>query len=217
MKDLAHMFCASLVTPGYLTVGSFRGVCGQTAPLQFYLPSDKLWVSDDTRPAWSGVYAGSSTIIALLSSQPELVAGKKIYEIGCGSGLASIAAVRLGAKSATATDIDPAACAATAANAYLNRVSLNVSRSAATDSWGDDIDVVLAGDVLNSRFIGPEQLRDMRRRIVEFRTAGGTVIVGDTCLEPPHRAEEGCLPAWARDAIRVPGAEVVVLGPLPLK
>lgn len=211
---IARMFYESLVEPGYLDVGLVTGACGQSAPLQFYRPADNLWQTLDRRPAWSAVYAGTSVIIALLSERPDLVAGKKVYEIGCGSGLASIAAARSGAVAVTATDKDPAACAATAANALLNGVEIDVRQQAATDSWPNDVGVLLAGDVLNNRSLKPAEMEELAHRIDGFRASGGTVIVGDTSLSPKYCAEQSCLPAWARAAIKVPGANVVVLGPL---
>ncbi|MEW5962995.1 MAG: 50S ribosomal protein L11 methyltransferase, partial [Pseudomonadota bacterium] len=47
------------------------------------------------------------------------IAGKRFLDIGCGSGLHSLAALRLGAAAVLATDIDPASVAT--AEAVLSR------------------------------------------------------------------------------------------------
>jgi len=48
--------------------------------------------------------------------------GETVLDLGCGSGLLSIAAAKLGAKQVVAIDIDPRALAATVRNAQQNRV-----------------------------------------------------------------------------------------------
>ena len=51
--------------------------------------------------------------------------GERVLDYGCGSGILAIAATRLGATAIDAIDIDPAAVAATRANAAGNGVALN--------------------------------------------------------------------------------------------
>ncbi len=47
----------------------------------------------------------------------------RVIDIGCGSGILSIAAIKLGAQRALGVDVDPVAVQAAAANAALNQVS----------------------------------------------------------------------------------------------
>jgi ribosomal protein L11 methyltransferase len=56
---------------------------------------------------------------ALEESDPQ---GASVLDIGCGSGILSLAAVKLGATHVTAVDIDPQAVAATQANARANDI-----------------------------------------------------------------------------------------------
>jgi methylase of polypeptide subunit release factors len=49
--------------------------------------------------------------------------GEDVLDLGCGSGLLAIAAARLGARRVVATDLDPAALAATEENARRNGVA----------------------------------------------------------------------------------------------
>ena len=51
-----------------------------------------------------------------------VIPGMEILDVGCGSGIFSIAALLLGAKKAVGVDIDPTAVRTAAENAALNRV-----------------------------------------------------------------------------------------------
>src|SRR5690606_2377713 len=51
------------------------------------------------------------------------VAGKKVLDMGCGTGILGILALKLGAESVLAIDNDPICCESAAENAQLNNVS----------------------------------------------------------------------------------------------
>lgn len=57
------------------------------------------------------------------------LAGRRVIDYGCGSGILAIAAARLGAASVLAIDIDPQALASTRENATENGVSVDVEAS----------------------------------------------------------------------------------------
>jgi ribosomal protein L11 methyltransferase len=73
-----------------------------------------------------------STQLCLMAMEDVVQPGQRVLDAGCGSGILSIAAVRLGAASVDAFDIDPIAVRATEENAALNdlRVPLHVIVSA---------------------------------------------------------------------------------------
>ena len=52
--------------------------------------------------------------------------GQTMFDIGCGSGILSIAAIRLGAERIIAVDIDPASVASTQENCALNKIESQV-------------------------------------------------------------------------------------------
>ena len=56
----------------------------------------------------------------------DVAPGERVLELGCGSGLLSVAAARLGAKKVTATDMDAKSLNATAANALRNEVQSRI-------------------------------------------------------------------------------------------
>jgi ribosomal protein L11 methyltransferase len=69
----------------------------------------------------------------------------RVLDLGCGSGILSIAAVRLGATRVLGLDIDPIAVEATVANARHNRVGKRVrAREGTIPSHEGPFDVVLA-------------------------------------------------------------------------
>jgi ribosomal protein L11 methyltransferase len=63
-----------------------------------------------------------STQLALKLLEEESLEGKRVLDIGCGSGILSILAAKRGAKEILAIDIDPLAVEETEENAQLNKV-----------------------------------------------------------------------------------------------
>ena len=70
--------------------------------------------------------------------------GKTLLDYGCGSGILAIAALSLGAASATAMDIDPQAVIATRQNAADNDVAENLRLCDSPDEIEGKFDVVVA-------------------------------------------------------------------------
>ena len=70
-----------------------------------------------------GTGAHPTTQLCLALLETHVRPGDKIFDVGCGSGILSVAAVKLGAAFALAVDIDPEAECTTRENAALNGVS----------------------------------------------------------------------------------------------
>jgi ribosomal protein L11 methyltransferase len=77
------------------------------------------------------------------------VNGWKIIDYGCGSGILSIAAIKLGAEHVWAVDIDPQALAATLQNADRNNVSQCISPVLPTAMPGIKADCLIANILAN--------------------------------------------------------------------
>lgn len=113
-----------------------------------------------------GAFGGGAhptTRLLLEELAGRLHGGERVLDVGCGSGVLALAAVRLGAASALGIDIDPAAVSATRANAKRNRLSTRVCASPTPlQEVRGSFDVVLAN-------IGLEALlslaADMERRL----------------------------------------------------
>jgi len=70
--------------------------------------------------------------------------GCDVVDYGCGSGILSIAAIKLGARSARAVDIDPQALVATRDNAARNGIADGLAVTGDTSLRRDSADVLLA-------------------------------------------------------------------------
>jgi D-alanine-D-alanine ligase len=73
-----------------------------------------------------------------LASVLDVKPGEKVLDLGCGTGLLSIAAARLGAARVVATDLDPQALEVTAHNARVNGVGKEIEVRAG--SWYEALD-----------------------------------------------------------------------------
>jgi ribosomal protein L11 methyltransferase len=124
-------------------------------PMRF---GDKLWIvpGDLPNPAddavvvrldpglafGTGTHATTALCLAWLDSLD--LAGKTVFDFGCGSGVLGIAALRLGAASVQAIDIDLQAVTATRQNAVRNDVDDRVEAGTALPAAGRRFDIVVA-------------------------------------------------------------------------
>lgn len=98
-------------------------------------------------PYWAYIWAGGAALVRHILAHPETVAGKRVLDIGTGSGIVAIAAARAGAAHVLATDRDPYAAAAARLNAGLNGVRIEVEHADMMGSEPSAVDMVLAGDL----------------------------------------------------------------------
>jgi predicted nicotinamide N-methyase len=101
-------------------------------------------------PYWAFAWPGGQALARHVLDRPELVRGRRVLDVGAGSGLGAIAAALAGGE-ATANDIDPFSRAAIALNAEVNRVAVDTTGEALIGSPRRDWDVVLAGDMCYER------------------------------------------------------------------
>jgi predicted nicotinamide N-methyase len=137
---------------------------------------------DMLRPYWAFAWPGGQALARYLIDNPALVAGKHVLDLGAGSGLGAIAALKAGAASATAADIDPLSVAACLRNAAANEVTM---RATTEDFLGAATvcDLVLIGDLVYE----PE-LKDRVGAFLQTHTRRGIpILYGDrtTARRPP--------------------------------
>ncbi len=84
-----------------------------------------------------GTGSHATTRLCLTALEKTIHGGEKVLDLGCGSGILSIAAMKLGAAAATAVDIDDKCTDVAYENAAMNGI-------------GKDIYTVFAGDILTN-------------------------------------------------------------------
>jgi predicted nicotinamide N-methyase len=127
-------------------------------------------------PFWAFAWAGGQALARFVLDHRDHVAGKTIIDLASGSGLVAIAAMKAGATSVVAYDIDAFARTAMALNAMENGVVI--------EPRGDDLlggaappvaQTILAGDIFYER--------DTAERAFAFLSAqaarGAMVLIGD--------------------------------------
>ena len=130
---------------------------------------------DAALPYWAFAWGGGLAIAHYLREHPDVVAGRRVFDLASGSGLCAIAAMRAGAAAATANDIDPFAMAAIALNARANGRRVAVVGRDVLDEPPPDVDVVLAGDCSYEASLAARVLPWLQR----VRDRGIDVLVGD--------------------------------------
>ena len=129
----------------------------------------------DNLPYWAFAWAGGQAVARHVLDHPALVAGRTVLDLASGSGLVAIAAAMAGARTVTATDIDPLAIQAIAQNAQANDVSVTAQLIDVLDNQTVDADVILAGDVCYDRAMAARVLPFLARMAGQ----GIEVVLGD--------------------------------------
>ncbi|HEX2759332.1 MAG TPA: 50S ribosomal protein L11 methyltransferase [Rhizomicrobium sp.] len=112
-------------------------------------------------PYWAFAWAGGQALARYVLDHPEMVRGKRVLDIGAGSGLVGLAAAKAGAAEVLAADIDAFACAAIRLNAAVNDSAITVTQDdliGAPCIW----DVILVGDLFYERPLAERLLAWLR-------------------------------------------------------
>ena len=106
-------------------------------------PGDVVLTIDPENAFGSGDHETTRLVLQVLDQR--VTGGERVLDVGCGSGVLSIAALRLGAASARATDIEDDAVVVAKRNAELNGVSASIQVSTQPLAEIDGVyDIVLA-------------------------------------------------------------------------
>ena len=128
-----------------------------------------------------GTGSHATTRLCLTALESRIHGGEKVLDLGCGSGILSIAALRLGAGSAFACDIDEKCIDVAYENAALNGIGkkqLTVRQGDATkegalrDAIGTGYDVVVANIVADVIISLAPQVRHFLKEDGWFLTSG---------------------------------------------
>ena len=126
-------------------------------------------------PYWAFAWAGGQALARYMLDNPELLQGKRVLDLGSGSGLTAIAAMKAGAASVLASDIDRMALAAIHLNAARNKVAVATTAEDLLARPPEAYDVVLVGDLFYER-----SLADLVSNFIDRASSqGALVLIGD--------------------------------------
>jgi predicted nicotinamide N-methyase len=129
----------------------------------------------DSPPFWAAAWPGGQVLARYVLDTPAVVAGRRVLDLGSGSGLVAIAAALAGAAEVVASEIDEFGATAIPLNAEVNGAGGIRVVGDLLAGPPPDVDVVLAGDICYDR--------EMTERVLPFldrvREAGAEVLIGD--------------------------------------
>lgn len=147
--------------------------------LHLAAPTSGLRRLTDLTPYWAYVWAGGMVLARYLQDQPELVRGRRVLDLGAGSGLVGIVAAQAGAR-VWAAESDPLGCIAIGLNAAANGVVVEVLPGDLLAGEPPDIELILVGDL----FYDPALVAPVLRFLDRVLARGIDVLVGDPGRAP---------------------------------
>lgn len=123
-------------------------------------------------PFWAFAWAGGQALARYILDHPEVVRGKRVLDLASGSGLVAIAALKAGAASVVAADIDLFALAAIGLNAALNDATLVSTSDDLLAALPGNFDVILVGDLFYEKALA-------ERCFTWLRQSGARILIGD--------------------------------------
>ena len=139
------------------------------------LPGDVVLALDPGMAFGTGLHPTTRLCLAATEQLADdgILGGARVLDVGCGSGILAIAALRLGAASAVGVDTDPIAIEATTANVRRNRLTRRIrARLGSLPSVEPPFDVVLANLIAGVLVPLAAALRD------ELRPGGSLLASG---------------------------------------
>jgi len=125
-------------------------------------------------PYWAFAWAGGRALAQYLINHPDQVAGKRVLDFGCGSGIVGITAAQCGASEVWVADLDNDALQAAQQNAEMNNVRLHCVSGR---QW-PEVDLLLAADVLYD-ISSSADLRQLLLRIPQCLLAESRYVAPD--------------------------------------
>lgn len=150
-------------------------------PMRF---GKRLWVCPDDQPINAddpvivrldpglafGTGTHATTALCLEWLDHDDMTGKTMFDFGCGSGILAVAALKLGARSVSAVDIDPQAVTATLQNAENNGVEDRLVATMHVDRIGEKFDIVIANILAGT-------LIEFATSVCDFVKPGGRLVL----------------------------------------
>ena len=137
---------------------------------------DRAFASEETRrlleqpPYWGFCWGSGVALARWVLDNPQQVRGRRVLDFGSGSGVVALACSAVGASRSIACDLDQGAQLASALNAELNGLPIEL----ADDYFAvtGELDLILAADVLYDS--------DNRPFLERFRQRADSVLIADS-------------------------------------
>ena len=127
-------------------------------------------------PFWAFCWAGGQALARWVLDHRATIVGRRVLDLGCGGGVAALAAARAGAALVAANDIDPLALTMVTRNARLNRATITLLEGDLLDAPpAEPWDIILVGDLCYSATTSQRLITWLQRRAAD----GSTVLLGD--------------------------------------
>jgi predicted nicotinamide N-methyase len=126
-------------------------------------------------PFWAFAWAGGQALARYVLDNPTTVRSKHVLDLASGSGLVAIAAMKAGASSILAADIDHFAVAAIGLNAMHNQVEITATSDDLLNSDPQQHDVILVGDL----FYEKSTASRVYHWLLNAHRLGTSVLIGD--------------------------------------
>ena len=138
------------------------------------------------------------------------LAGRRLLDVGCGSGILAIAGVRLGAASALGVDTDPIAIEATTANARRNRIGRRIRAREGSLPTGEGPFEVVVANLIASLLV--RLAGDLRAEVAP----GGTLLASGIFMDRETEVRDAFLAAGMRVGGRLAEGDWVALEAAPM-
>ena len=130
-------------------------------------------------PYWAYPWAGGVALARYLLDRPKTVAGRRVLDLGAGSGIVAIAAAKAGASAVIGADVDRYAQIALGLNAEANGVIVEAVLDDLTAGPPPLVDLIGVGDLFYERGLAQRVTAFLDRCLA----CGIEVLIGD-----PYRA-----------------------------
>lgn len=137
-------------------------------------PNSGLRRLTDATPYWAYVWAGGAVLARYLQDHPDVVRGRRVLDLGAGSGIVGIVAAQAGAR-VLAAEIDPLGRIALTLNAAANGVEIAVLPGDILTAAPPDTDLILVGDLFYDDALVVPVLGFLDRAMAQ----GSDVLIGD--------------------------------------